>query len=324
MDDLTFLMASDKNGIARYEAAKMLGKRLLLQLIQRKQKKEELKLPDSYIDAYGKLLTDEKIDPALLARIMLLPGETILQQEQQILDFVSTHEVLKFAMRELAKFHQDKLLSLYRKFKNKPYRRDPLSMGERALKNTALDFLMYLADDNPGITQECFSQFEKANNMTDSLRALALLADTDCKERKIALEKFYNRWKSEPLVVQKWMAVQGMSSLPDTFKQVQTLQNHPRYDKTIPNYVRALLYPFSRNYIHFHKEDGSGYAFITDQIIDLDAINPHVAAGLSHAFQQYKRLPEKLKNHAQVQLKRIQQKKNLSSNTSEIVGKILA
>ena len=323
LEDLSFLMAFDNNGVARYEASQLLAKRVLVQLIEKRQKKENMQLSSSYNEAFGKILTDNKIDPALLARIMLPPTESILQQDQKVLDFVSTHDTRRFVIRNLAKNHQDKLLSIYRKFKDKPYDMNPQTMGERALKNTALFFLMNLENQHSSVIEECFLQFKNADNMTDSLAALSLLADTDCKERETALEIFYNRWKKEPLVVQKWMAIQGRSSLPHTFDQVKKLLSHPLYDKTIPNYVRALLYCYSRNYIHFHREDGLGYAFIADQIIDLDSINPHVSAGLSHAFQQYKRLPEGLKNHVKPQLERIKQKKNLSSNTCEILNKIL-
>ncbi|MCY4523105.1 MAG: DUF3458 domain-containing protein, partial [Halobacteriovoraceae bacterium] len=323
MEELAFLMACDTDGVARYEASQLLAKKILLELIKNGKSKTEIALPQSYLNAFGKLLEDKNIAPSLLSRIMAPPSENVLQQEQEILDFVSTHEVRRQTIKQLAKAHQDKLLSIYRKFKGNPYRPDAESMGERSLKNTSLLFLMALGEDNPAFIEECFGQFKNADNMTDSLAALSFLCDIDCDERKLALEEFFNRWKNEPLVVQKWIAIQARSFLPHTFEHVKKLQDHPLYDKTVPNYVRALLYCFARNYTHFHREDGSGYAFIADQIIDLDSINPHVAAGLTHAFQQYKRLPEKLKKQAQIHLSRVQKQKNLSSNTCEIVGKIL-
>ena len=322
LNDLAFLMAYDSDGIARYEASQILAKIILMQLIKDRQDKKELKLPSIYTDAFGKLLVLKNIEPALLARIMLPPSETILQQDQEILDFESTHYVRNFLVRELSNIHQDKLLSIYRKFKNKPYARDTKSMGERSLKNTALFFLMN-QNDHPPMTQECFLQFKNADNMTDSLAALSYLTDVKCEEKEIALEDFFNRWKNEPLVVQKWMGIQARSSLPSTLDNVQKLLTHPLYDKTIPNYVRALLYSLSRNYIHFHKKNAEGYSLIADQIIDLDSINPQVAAGLTHSFRQYKRLPIELKDRVKAQLNRIRGKKNLSSNTCEILEKIL-
>ena len=316
-DDLAFLMASDKDDFARYEACQEFSKRLLLNLIEDKQNKKEL---SSFIRAYGQLLLSD-LDPAFLARCMSLPSESTLHQEQNTIDFTSTHEARQFVLRELAKAHRDILLGFYDRYKDLPYRYDQKSMGERSLKNSSLGLLMQLEDTS--LVDLCYRQFEKADNMTDSLASLMLLSNMDCDHRKPCLERFYKTHENSPLVLQRWMMIQAASRLPDTFNRVKNLLSHPKYDKTIPNFVRSVVYSFASNYIHFHREDGEGYRFIVEQIMDLDSFNPNVAAGLAEMFMEYERLPRINKRLAKEQLEYILKMKELSSNTCEIVTKIL-
>ncbi len=128
--------------------------------------------------------------------------------------------------------------------------------------------------------------------MTDSMAALTALADVDCPERLPALETFYARWKDEPLVVDKWLAVQATSRLPGTLARVNELLGHPAFDIKVPNKVYALIRAFAANHVRFHAADGSGYAFLADQVLRLNTLNPQVAARMARAFDRWRKFDD--------------------------------
>jgi aminopeptidase N len=146
----------------------------------------------------------------------------------------------------------------------------------------------------------------------------------DCPERLPALESFYSRWKDEPLVVDKWLAVQATSRLPGTLARVNELLSHPAFDIKVPNKVYALIRAFVSNHVRFHAADGAGYAFLADQVIALNKLNPQVAARMARGFDRWKRFDEKRKAKAQAALERIRDSKGLTKDVSEIITKALA
>jgi aminopeptidase N len=170
----------------------------------------------------------------------------------------------------------------------------------------------------------CLKQFDGANNMTDALSALMALASSDLPERQPALERFYAKWKDEPLVVDKWLSVQASSRLPDTLAQVKRLTSHPAFDLKNPNKVYALIRTFGTNQVRFHAADGAGYAFLADQILALDPLNPQIAARLTRAFDRWRRFDAGRQSRARAQLERIQGTEGLSKDTLEVVTKALA
>src|SRR5205807_10391426 len=135
------------------------------------------------------------------------------------------------------------------------YSPDAVSAGKRALRNLCLGFLSEL--DMSGLA---YGQLQQADNMTDAMAALACLANLDCPERQPALDAFYEKWKHEPLVVDKWLTVQSTSRLPDTLPRVRRLLSHPAFDINEPNKVYALIRGFASNHVHFHTPAGSSYA----------------------------------------------------------------
>ena len=167
-------------------------------------------------------------------------------------------------------------------------------------------------------------QFAAADNMTDQFGALAALAQVDCPERENALADFYRRWQDEALVVDKWLAVQASSRLPETLATVQRLTSHPAFDAGNPNKVYALLRTFGANLVRFHAADGGGYAFLADQILQMDARNPQVAARLARCFDRWRRFDAVRQAHARQALARIEAHPGLSRDVAEIVGRALA
>jgi aminopeptidase N len=159
--------------------------------------------------------------------------------------------------------------------------------------------------------------------MTDAMAALGCLANAECPERQPALDAFYEKWKNETLVVDKWLSVQATSRLPGTLARVNQLLHHPAFDLKVPNKVYALIRGFTSNHVRFHAADGAGYAFLADQIIALNALNPQVAARMARAFDRWKRFDENRKSKARSQLERIRDSAGLSRDVAEIVVKAL-
>ena len=155
--------------------------------------------------------------------------------------------------------------------------------------------------------------------------ALSVLASVDGPERDQALAEFYGRWRHDPLVLDKWFTVQATSSLPDTLARVRELTKHADFTLKNPNRVRALVGAFAMsNQARFHARDGSGYAFLTDLVLDLDALNPQVAARMVSAMNQWRRFEPARRALMEQQLRRIAAREGLSKDTYEIVARALA
>ena len=127
--------------------------------------------------------------------------------------------------------------------------------------------------------------------MTDQFAALACLANSDCAAAP-ARARFAStaRWKDEPLIVDKWLAVQAGSRLPGTLARVRELLAHPAFDLKVPNKVYSLIRAFAANHVRFHAADGAGYAFLADQVLALDELNPQVAARMARGFDRWKQV----------------------------------
>ncbi|HLS85069.1 MAG TPA: aminopeptidase N C-terminal domain-containing protein, partial [Burkholderiales bacterium] len=195
---------------------------------------------------------------------------------------------------------------------------DAASAGRRALKNLCLGYLAEL-----GMTPLCYEQFRAADNMTDAMAALGALANNECPERQPALDAFYEKWKDEPLVVDKWLSVQASSRLPGTLARVRALLHHPAFDIKVPNKVYALIRAFAANHVRFHAADGSGYAFLADQVIALNDLNPQVAARMARGFDRWRRFDEERQRRARAELERIRDHAGLTRDVAEIVDKAL-
>src|SRR5205807_269044 len=175
------------------------------------------------------------------------------------------HDSRNELRRALAQGLKAEFLSQYRELKLAgAYSPDAVSAGKRALRNLSLGFLSEL-----GMSGLAYEQLQQADNMTDAMAALSCLANLDCPERQPALDAFYEKWKHEPLVVDKWLTVQSTSRLPDTLPRVTRLLSHPAFDIKVPNKVYALIRGFASNHVRFHAADGSGYAFLADQVVGL-------------------------------------------------------
>jgi aminopeptidase N len=268
-------------------------------------------------------VADSSKDPAFAAEMLALPSENYIAEQVQVVDPDAIHAVRDELRRRLAAALREELHEVYRAHRGAgPYSPDAVSAGRRALKNSALGLLMEL--DDAGMRALCMKQFEAADNMTDALAALCLLANCGCPERARALDAFYNKWKSEPLVVDKWLAVQATTRLSSALADVKRLMTHPAFNIRNPNKVYALIGGFRGNQVRFHAADGSGYAFLAEQVIALDAINPQVAARMARGFDRWKKFDAGRQAHARDALERISITKGVSKGVLEIATRALA
>jgi aminopeptidase N len=308
--DLLHLMAQDDDPFNRWEAGQRLATSIILE-------KSGLP-PAAFVEAARNVLRDP--DPAFVAEALTLPSETFLAEQMDVVDPDGLHESRNALRRALAASLKEELLSKYETLRSKtPYSPDAQSIGKRSLRNLCLGYLAEL-----GLSSVAYEQFRTGDNMTDTMAALGCLANLDCPEREPALEAFYAKWKDEPLVVDKWLAVQASSRLPGTLGRVKELLGHPAFDLKVPNKVYALIRSFAANHVRFHAADGGGYAFVADQIIALNALNPQVAARMARAFDRWKRFDDPRKVHAKSELERVRDTDKLSKDVAEIVSKALA
>ncbi len=313
--DHVHLMAHDSDPFNRWEA----GQRLAAEIILAKGGVP----PRSYLDAAKRVLAESERDPAFAAEALGLPSETFLAEQLEVVDPDALHAARNTLRLRLAQALKDELLAAYRaNAVAGPYAPDAASVGRRALRNLALSYLMEL--ETADVRALCYEQYAGSDNMTESFAALGVLANSDCVERQKALASFYEKWRDEPLVVDKWLAVQATSRLPGTLARVKELLGHPAFDLKVPNKVYALIRGFSANHVRFHAADGGGYAFLADQVIALNALNPQVAARMARGFDRWKKFDAGRQAHARAALERVRDAESLSKDVAEIVTKALA
>jgi aminopeptidase N len=322
-DALRHLLSFDSDPFNRWEAGQRLGLKLLLQGIGDYQAGREVRFPDFLADAFGHVLADGLKDPALAAEVLALPLEIYIAEQLAVIDPDAVHQV-RLAMR---RFLAERLKTAMWKAYDActvagSYSPDAISAGRRALRNLCLAYQVDL--DDAEARRLCVTQLQQADNMTDALAALTALANCDCVERKPALEQFYTKWQDEPLVVDKWLGVEAMSRLPGTVARVKELTSHAAFTLKNPNKVYALLGSFGVNQVNFHAANGSGYAFMGEQIRALDPINPQVAARMARNFERWKRFEPKRQGLMKAALEQVAAVHGLSKETQEVVTKALA
>jgi len=320
-DELIFLMQHDNDPFAQWEAAERYTLKVMLTLIQDFQRSSPLELPEKFIAAFKAILLNQVLDKAFMAEILILPSESYLADQMDVVDVDAIHVVREFVKARLAKVLQpDFLITYQNNILDKPYEFNVKDAGQRALKNICLGYLV--ATQDPVMNQLAMKQFESSDNMTDRFAALAVLSNVDSAERLKALESFYKRYEKEPLVIDKWFAVQAMSTLPDTLQAVIKLSEHPAFNIKNPNRVRSLLMTFAlANPVYFHAISGEGYELLADYILRLNKMNPMMAAALVRPFTRWRRYNKKRQQLMKKQLERILAEPELAKDIYELVKK---
>jgi aminopeptidase N len=324
-EELALLMAHDLDSFNRWEASQQLATRVLLGGVETLRAAKAFEVPALFSDAIGRVLTDGARDPAFAAECLQLPSENVLAECCTTLaDPDAIHKARMTVIREIALRYRTRFEGAFRHFSVPgPYSPDATAMGRRALRNTALGYIS--AIDDATSRALAFLELRRAENMTDAMAALGCLANSTGAERERALALFYDKWKDEALVIDKWFHVQATSWMPGTLDRVKKLMAQPAFDLRNPNRARALLHSFAlHNPVHFHAPDGSGYQFIAEQILALDRLNPQVASRLARAFDRWKRYDDGRQAKARAALESIRAAQGLSGNVGEVVGRALA
>ena len=320
--ELIHLMAHDSDPFNRWDAGQRLASNIILRATQDIRLKREPTFPTGFFGAFSRILSDAASDPAFAAEALALPSETYLAEQLEEVDPDALHKARNLLRRNIAEKLKGDLLLAYQAFATSgEYAPDAASAGQRALRNLCLSYLLELDDD--ASFRLCMAQFEQADNMTDTMAALTALANLGSAEVQTALDRFYQKWSTEPLVVDKWLAVQAASSLPNTLDNVKRLTHHAAFDIRNPNKVYALIRTFGANQVRFHAVDGAGYGFLADQIIRLDPINPQIAARVARCFDRWRKFDDQRQKQALEALERIQATPGLSMDTTEVVVRAL-
>ncbi|MBF4210079.1 aminopeptidase N [Pseudomonas donghuensis] len=327
-DQLMFLMQHDSDGFNRWEAGQQLSVQVLQELIAQHQQGAKLVLDQRLVTALGTVLANEQLDQAMVAEMLSLPSEAYLTEISEVADVDAIHAAREFARQQIAEQLFEALNARYQAnrgvSRGTEYLAEAEHFARRSLQNIVLSYLMLSA--KPEVLAATLEQFDACDNMTERLTALAVLVNSPFEaERAKALESFAEHVKDNPLVMDQWFSVQAASTLPGGLARVKALMQHPAFTMKNPNKVRALVGAFAgQNLVNFHAGDGSGYRFLADLVIELNALNPQIASRQLAPLTRWRKYDSARQALMKGELERILASGSLSSDVYEVVSKSLA
>ncbi|WP_313077868.1 aminopeptidase N, partial [Melaminivora sp.] len=334
--DLLLLLARDSDAFNRWEA----GQRLLLRIATQKIAEyqdaatetlvfDQKMLPAPVVEALRDVLRHPALDAAFKDLVLTLPSEAYIAEQLDVVDPQRIHAVREALKLELATALQADWAWAYETHQDSGgYRPDPVSAGRRALAGTALSMLCLAAaaSGEPFWPGKAYQRFKVAGNMTDRAAALAALVGSGHELAAPALARFHTLFKDDALVIDKWFALQAGS--PDrggnALPLVRQLMQHADFSLKNPNRARSVIFTYCNgNPGGFHRMDGAGYAFWADQVLQLDTLNPQVAARLARSLDRWKKLAEPYRSAARAAIERVATSGGLSSDVREVVSRAL-
>ncbi|MBO0717376.1 MAG: aminopeptidase N, partial [Rhizobiales bacterium] len=324
-EELRFLAAHDRDPFNRWQAVQTLAMTLLKSNVALVRSGGAPRLDQGLMDALGAILKDAALEPAFVALTLSPPSEADIAREIGTdVDPDAVYAARRNLRATIGKQHDARLAEIYAQLRSADtYRPDAPSAGRRALKNVCLD-LLALTESDAAIAR-AFAQYRNADNMTDRVAALETLAAHNRPERSAAFDDFYARYAEDPLVVDKWFALQAVIPEPATLDRVRNLTRHPAFSAANPNRIRALIGAFAQaNHTQFNRRDGAGYDFVADFVLNLDPKNPQVAARLMSAFRSWRALESQRRERAEATLRRVAAMPALSPDVNDIVARTLA
>ena len=321
--ELLHLFSHDSDPVNRWEAGQRLAMARLLKLTAAVAGGGKLELDDTFIDAMRTILSDESLDPGFREQALLLPSESMIADQMDVVNPQAIHLARQFVRRIIGVALRDALLAQYQANQTPgEYSPDAVSAGKRGLKNLALAYLA--AEPDESIITLAQEQYDNAGNMTDRVAALVALIHAGADGVQQSLQRFYTDFESEALVIDKWFTMQAAA--PSTgVDEVRALMRHAAFNRKNPNRARSLIFAFCNgNPAQFHAPDGSGYAFWAEQVVALDKINPQVASRLARSMDRWRRFAPALQMQMKKALQQVAGIKKLSNDVREIVGKALA
>ena len=319
LEELAFLSQHDSDSFNRWDAAQSVAERIILDLVKNKS----TEVNPILLATFETVLNSQIDDLAYFSLLLSLPSENYLAERMTIVDFEGIHLAREGVVKTIAKKFQAQFSAIYNAHhKDESGDFSPEAIGRRRVKNACLAFLSKL--NSPDIHALAQSQFENAKNMTDQMSALVAIVHNNHPAKNECLEKFYTQWQAEPLVIDKWFALQASSPAADAFEIVQNLRSHAAFDMKNPNRVRSLIGAFSQtNPVHFHAANGQGYAFLTDAILELNAINPQVASRMVTPLTAWRKAKTARQLLMKSQLQRLIDTKDISNDVFELASKSL-
>jgi aminopeptidase N len=322
-DELAHLMAHDTDAFNRWEAGQRLMTDRLFNIINELQNNHQPVLDEVFIHAIRSTLNNQTLDPAFREVALTLPSEQLLAEQCDVIDPQAIHAARKFVRNTLSQKLKADFIAAYDDNQTPgKYSADAKSSGQRGLKNLCLSYLLGWEDSST--LQLAHAQIDAADNMTDRLAALMGLINANLKQAELPLKKFYQDFKDEALVIDKWFSMQAVAETTDV-AVVRKLMTHSAFTLKNPNRARSLIFSFCNgNPSQFHALDGSGYAFWAEQVIALNKLNPQVAARLVRTLDHWKKYKPALKKQMQAALQKVAATKGLSKDVHELVTKALA
>ena len=315
---LRFMLQHDSDGFNRWDA----GQQLMLHWIELAEK-GRFKLVKEDIAALHSVISDESLDPAMVAYLLALPSEAYIAETRKSYDPVAIHNGREHVLSEVADALSDDFKACYERLNiAAEYQPVPADMARRSLKNLALSFWARASADG---VKAAKAQFASADNMTDQMAALRVLVTSgDEAEAQKALNSFYEQWKHDSLVVNQWLTVQCGSSRLGSPDHIEKMLEHEAFDWRNPNKVRSVIGAFANQALcHFHSDNGRGYRLLADAVIRLNTSNPQIASRLLTPLTRWKRLVPNQSHLMKAELQRIMDSGSLSKDVYEVVSKSL-
>ena len=322
-DELLHLFRHDSDPVNRWEAGQRLAMARLLSLTAALAAGGKLALDEMFINAMRTIFSDTRLDAGFREQALLLPSESMVAEQMDVVNPQAIQLARQFIRRTIGAQLKDELRAQYEANQTPgEYSPDAVSAGRRGLKNLALTYLC-AAQDAGGVLL-AREQYDNASNMTDRVAALVALIHGAADGAEEALQRFYQEFEGEALVVDKWFTIQGTAPGTDV-AQVRSLMRHKAFTVKNPNRARSLIFAFCNgNPAQFHAPDGSGYAFWAEQVAALDAINPQIASRLARSMDRWCKYAPALQAKMKQALQKVAGMKKLSSDVREIIGKALA
>ncbi len=330
-EELSFLMSHERDGFVRWEAGQQLALAVLNEGMQARCEGKQFTVDPLLINDCRNVLqtalADANADQAMLANLLLLPPEAYLAELAVPVDVEGIHAVREHVRLQLVRELADLFGQVYHaNVSAGPYRYEAKAIASRTLKNTTLNYLMLLED--PKWFAVAKQQYDTANNMTDQSAALRAFVNNPCAGNKDLRESlvaaFYQQWKHETLVVEQWLSLQSAAPVPGNLPSVQALIRHEAFDLRNPNKVRSVIGAFcNANLIGFHASDGSGYRFLADYVIKLNATNPQIASRQLTPLTRWRKYDPSRQMLMKAELRRVMAEPKLSPDVFEVVSKSL-
>jgi aminopeptidase N len=316
-DELEQLAAQDSDPFARFEAMQELMMRALVAGARCEQMDR-----DPIIRAVGSTLASPSLDIAFKGEAVFVPSENIIGDRMEVVDPDAVHQSRDTLRAALGSALRDDLMRVRSGSAPSGDDLSPEAKGARRLRGVALG-LLAAGDPREGAAL-AKAQFDAADNMTDRQGALAILVSLDEPERQQALDAFYERFRDDPLVIDKWFALQALAQRRGTIDEVERLAAHPAFNIANPNRLRALAGNFAANPWVFNDASGRGYRFVADMTLAADKLNPQVAARLVAPFGRWRRMEPGRSALMRAELERIAATPGLSKDVFEQASKSLS